>query len=183
MPILTLADFVAEQAVALAIGAVAVIAAPKAAPKLVELGGDVSARAQALAAPKVAAVSMPLIAAGAGIQTGVQRFGRRWSDLIDESATPARADIDPASLLASVSVADLASFAPGRARLRLRQLVGQPQLAEQTATALAAVDGVTEVHARATTGSVLILFDAACYPSPQSLLDGIKPVIFEESTA
>lgn len=179
MPLLTLADFVVEQAVALAIGAVAVIAAPKAGPKLVELGGDVGARARSLAgslpaAPSVATVSAPLTAAGAGIQTGVQRFGKRWGELIDESATLARADVDPASLLAGVSAADVASFAPGRARLRLRQLVGQPQLAEQTATALAAVDGVAEVHARATTGSLLILFDADRYASAQPLLDGIR---------
>ena len=173
MPLLTLADFVAEQAVALAIGAVAVVAAPKAGPKLVELGGDMSARARKLAAPKAAAVSAPLIAAGAGIQSGAQRFGQRWSELIDKSATSTGADVDPASLLAGLSAANVASYAPGRARLRLNELRGQPQLAGQLEASLAAVAGVTEVHARATTGSVLIRFDAGRYASLKSLLDGI----------
>lgn len=49
MPLVTFADFVAEQAVGILIGAAAILAAPKAGPKLVEMGADLTARAKAKA--------------------------------------------------------------------------------------------------------------------------------------
>ena len=165
MTLMTLADLVAEQAVALVIGAATVVVAPKAGPRLAELGGDLSERTRAA------------VAARGGIHKsiagGVQRLGQRRNEEIDEPATPVHVDIDPTSLLAGLSSANVVSNAPGRVRLRLHQIVGQAELAEQTASVLAAIDGVVEVHARPTTGSVVVRFDPVRYPSLESLLDGI----------
>lgn len=191
MPFLTLADFIVEQAVTIAIGAVAVAAAPKVAPKVVALGNDLSARtkakvaalplagsAAAVTVSGAGAVRANALAAGQGVSRsvtgGVAWFGQQWSDLLDEALPDGTAaGIDPANVLASASAANLASFAPGRARLRLSQLRGQPQLAEQVVLAAAAIDGIDQVQANATTGSLVILFDADRYPTPDALLSAL----------
>lgn len=188
MPFLTLADFIVEQAVTIVIGAVAVAAAPKAAPRLVQLGGDLSTKTKskvaelplasnAATATVSGAQAMRANAAAAGqgvsrsVTGGVAWFGQQWSDLLDEAIPDGAAeDIDPASVLAGASLANVASFAPGRARLRLQQLRGQPSMAEEVAATVAALDGVDQVQAKATTGSVVILFDPDRYPTPESLL-------------
>ena len=201
MPILTLADFVAEQAIAIALGAAAVVAAPKAGPKLAELGNDLSAKAKSMIDPTQAssdpaeaatagqteanymghAAGAAAVAAGRSLAEtlvgGAQKLGQQWSALLAEAAAdnpvPATEAPSLASVLAGVTTADVVSQAPGRVRLRLRALRGQPQLAGQLAEALAAVEGIRQVEANPTTGSVLILFADAVYPSPDALLEAI----------
>ncbi len=188
MPFFTLADFIVEQAVTIAIGAVAVAAAPKVAPKVVALGSDFSAKtkakvaalpmassAAAVTAGGASAVRANARAAGQGVSRsvtgGVAWFGQQWGDLLDEAtADSAAADIDPASVLSGASLTNVASFAPGRARLRLQELRGQPRLAEEVAAAVAAVAGIEQVRAKSATGSLVILFDADQYTTPESLL-------------
>lgn len=55
----------------------------------------------------------------------------------------------------------IAHSSPGRLRMRLDWLREQPGRAEQVADELAALEGVVEVRARRSTGSVLCLYDAA----------------------
>ncbi len=194
MPFVTLADFIVEQAVTIVIGAVTVAAAPKVAPKLAELGGDLSAKTKArMAALPLAgsaaavtvsgaeAVRANALAAGQGVSRsvsgGVAWFGQQWGGLLDGAVTDdVAAAVDPASLLAGLSTANLASFAPGRARLRLSQLRGQPRLAEQVVLAAAANAGIGQVQGKSTTGSLVILFDADQYPTPESLLQALAGV-------
>jgi hypothetical protein len=64
---------------------------------------------------------------------------------------------------------------PGRTRLRypaLRHLTGE---CERVADALAAMDGVTEVHVRPYTGSILVLHDASV--SVPALVEAIQRVL------
>ena len=75
------------------------------------------------------------------------------------------------------------------ARLRLKQLKKQDQLAEQTAHALGALPGINQAEANPVTGSVLILFDAKHYPSLDALLKAVagdrqsaEAVVVEETT-
>lgn len=202
MPVATFAEFVAEQAVAIALGAAAVVVAPKAGPKLAELGGDLRVKVKAMTdatsssaaagaaaeststrdgepAAAATAAAATVAAAGRGLAArlsgGVQKLGQQWTALKAEAEGPGPGPATPglADALAGVTAANVVSFAPGRARLRLRALRGQPPLAAQLEQALAAVDGVRQAQASPTTGSVLITFDAKRYPSPESLLDPI----------
>ncbi len=201
MPVVTLAELVVDQAIGIAIGVAAIVAAPKAGPKLAELGNDLSAKAKSMI-DSTQANSNPAEAAAAGqtdvdptgkaagaaavvagrslvgkLSDGAQKLGQQWSALFAEAAadTPAPETAVPslASVLAGVTAADVVSQAPGRVRLRLGALRGQPQVADQLTEALAAVEGIRQVQANSTTGSVLILFADAVYPSPDALLEAI----------
>lgn len=192
MPLLTLADFIVEQAVTIAIGAVAVAVAPKAGPKLAQLGGDLSAKtkskvaalplasgAAAATASGAETVRTNALAAGQGISRsvtgGAAWFGRQWSDLLDEAIPDgAAADIDPASVLGAASAVNVASFAPGRARLRLQRLRGQPILAAEIAATAAALDGIDQVQAKPSTGSLVVLFEPDVYPTAELLVQALR---------
>lgn len=206
MPVATFAEFMAEQAVAIAIGAAAVVVAPKAGPKLAELGSDLSAKVKSMtdSTPSAAAVEADAVAeqattnygdgpagaaaAAASVATvgrslaeklagSAQKLGQEWSALLAEvaaeSPAPEAAGPDVRNVLAAMSAGNVVSFAPGRARLRLHALRGQPDLVGPLGDALAAVEGVREAQANAATGSVLLLFDARRYPTPEALLEAI----------
>ncbi|HNS02912.1 MAG TPA: hypothetical protein PKM78_11085 [Anaerolineae bacterium] len=197
MPVTPFAEFVAEQAIAIALGAAAVVAAPKAGPKLAEMGADVGARAKSMvnttksseAAAEAAAPAGETDPASTGAATaagpslvekladGARKLGQQWSALFAEIAAenPASEVAPPslASVLAGVGMSDVVSQAPGRVRLRLRMLVGQPQLAVQLGESLAAIEGIRQVQPNPTTGSVLITFDDRRYPTPEALLKAI----------
>ncbi len=204
MPVATFAEFVAEQAIAIAVGAAAIVVAPKAGPKLAELGSDLGAKVKSMTdstrstgaaaeaaagttaanggEPAGAAAATATVAAAgrslaAKLSDGVQKLGQQWSALKVEaevdSAAPETGAPSLAEALAGVTTANVVSFSPGRARLRVKALRGQPQLAAQIEEALAAVDGVRQAQASPTTGSVLLTFDAKRYPSPESLLEAI----------
>ena len=206
MPVATFAEFVAEQAIAIALGAAAIVVAPKAGPKLAELGSDLSAKVKtmtdstppagaadtaaaagetptangdgpastAAAAAAVAAAGRSLAEKLAG---GAQMLGQQWSALLAEVAAesppPETAAPDARGVLAGMSAGNVVSFAPGRARLRLHALRGQPSLVQPLGDALTAVQGVHQVQANAATGSVLLLFDARQYPTTEALLEAI----------
>lgn len=187
MPVATFAEFVAEQAIAIAVGAAAIVVAPKAGPKLAELGSDLSAKVKTMtdstpsagAADTAAAASV--VTAGRGLAeklaAGAQMLGQQWSALLAEVAAesppPETAAPEARGVLAGMSAGNVVSFAPGRARLRLHALRGQPSLVQPLGDALAAVEGVRQVQANAATGSVLLLFDARQYPTPETLLEAI----------
>jgi hypothetical protein len=203
MPVATFAEFLAEQAIAITIGAAAVVAAPKAGPKLAELGNNLGAKAKSMidstqassgATQEAAAASQAeadptgqaaagatAVAAGRSLAEklagGAQKLGQQWGALFAEvaadNAAPEATAPSLASVLAGLSAADVVSQAPGRVRLRLSALRGQPQLAGQLAEALAAVEGIRQVQPNPTTGSVLILLDDAVYLSPDALLEAI----------
>ncbi len=121
------------------------------------------------------------MAAGRGLAeklaAGAQKLGQQWSALLAEvaaeSPAPETAAPDAREVLAGMSADNVVSFAPGRARLRLHALRGQPDLAGPLSDALAAVAGMRQVQANAATGSVLLTFDARQYPTPESLLEAI----------
>lgn len=203
MPVATFAEFVAEQAIAIAVGAAAIVVAPKAGPKLAQLGGDLSAKVKSMtdstspagAAETAAAAGQTPTANGDGpasaaasvaaagrslaekLADSAQKLGQQWSALLAEvtaeKPAPEAAVPGASSVLAGITAGNVVSFAPGRARLRLHALRGQPSLAPPLEDALAAAEGIREVQANPTTGSVLLTFDAKRYPSPESLLEAI----------
>ena len=105
-------------------------------------------------------------------------YREQWEDVVHE-AKAVRAQkyslegVSVADVLSGLGGAKVASSLPGRARLRLKQLRKQDQLAEQTAHALGALPGITQAEANPLTGSVLILFDAKKYPSLDALLKAV----------
>lgn len=58
---------------------------------------------------------------------------------------------------------------PGRVRLKVAAVKDSPALAEKIRHTLAAVRGVQQVDTNSLTGSVLVTYDAAAFPSPDSL--------------
>ena len=177
MPVVTFTEFVVEQALGIAIGAVAVTAAPKAGPKFVELANALSdgIRSTLVSTPAMAS-RRALYGRVAG---GVLSFGEQWSNLIDEAMNPPVPNETPATasvagLLPTVSRAAVVSQAPGRVRLSLRPLLRQPLLAEQFTEALTAIGGIRQVRANPRTGSVLVLYDSDRFPSLDSLLASIS---------
>jgi hypothetical protein len=85
----------------------------------------------------------------------------------DRAASRADETNGLADVLASLPHARVMSSVPGRVRLHVGLLKGREQLAEQTEQAVVSVPGVTQVSASATTGSVLILYNARQYTSPE----------------
>lgn len=195
MPVATLTEFVAEQTVAIVIGVAAILVAPKAGPKLAEFGAELAGKARssldpnaagdqptAGVPPSVRPVGMTAAVAAAGrglagaVAGGAQQLADQWSNLIDEVRTstviPAQDPPAAVSVLSSVAGAQVVSRAPGRIRLRLALPPNQPQMAEQVAGALAALDGVVQAQANTRTGSVLLLYDTGRYATPEALLAG-----------
>lgn len=177
MPVMTFAEFAVEQALGIAIGAVAILAAPKAGPKVAALAGSLSdgLRSTLVSAPAAASRQ----AMYGRVASGVHSFGEHWSKLIDEAMTPSHPVETPviasvAELLPFVSRQSVVSQAPGRVRLSLRPLLRQPLLAEQITEALTAMGGIWRVQANPRTGSVLVLYDSDRYPTLDSLLAGIS---------
>lgn len=157
MPILILAEFVIEQAIGIAIGVAAMAAARKAVPKLAELRNELSAKAKASSERSHQDAAAATAVGGAAIASGSESTGAAGE----------------ANLLASLSAAEVASWAPGRMRLRFREMRDQPQLAEQVAQVLAKIQGIGAIQAKPNTGSVLVTFDTGRYPSQESLLAAI----------
>ena len=144
------------------------------------------------------AITQPVAKAG---RQAYERFAGRfewyleqWEDVVHE-ARAVRAQkyslegVSVADVLSGLGGAKVASSLPGRARLRLKQLKKQDQLAEQTAHALGALPGISQAEANPVTGSVLILFDAKHYPSLDALLKAVagdrqaaEVVVLEETT-
>ena len=127
------------------------------------------------------AVTEPVTKAGRKVYDqvagGVQWYVERWEDMVYE-AKAARAPAQMLSVdevLAGLSGAKVMSSIPGRARLRLKSLKRQDQVAEQTAQALAGKPGINQAGVNPLTGSVLVLFDKDQYPSLDALLQAIKP--------
>lgn len=106
----------------------------------------------------------------------VEWYFEHWVDLFEEVKAEKQSVLASFSLddiMAALSDAKVASDIPGRARLRLPLLKGQPALCEQCAAALNSIPGVDEVHVSSLTGSVLALYDADEIPSLQALLDAL----------
>jgi hypothetical protein len=112
----------------------------------------------------------------ASISAGAERYYEHWEDLVHEARASTRAPEEGTSVgsvLASLSEASVESDIPGRVRLRQKQLRGRTRLAEETAAALAGVDGIDRAHVSALTGSVLIFYDARRYGTREALLEAI----------
>jgi hypothetical protein len=215
MPVETFAVFAAEQAVGIAVGAIAVVAAPKVGPKLGSLGHDLlqgtktavhtvqeksgliaattaSSGGVALAKARSAAAkttdrstalvtATPITGSGvlakpvAAISEGVHWYGEQWSDLVEE----ARAELAPAEeasaaeTLANLTEAKIVSDLPGRARLRLRQIKGNNVLGDEIVGSLVNVAGIEKVQAKASTGSLLVIYDTESYASLETLLESV----------
>ncbi len=127
------------------------------------------------------AVTEPVAKAGRKIRDqvsgGMQWYLEKWEDMVHE-AKSARAPAQSPSVdevLAGLSEGKVMSSIPGRVRLRLKSLKRQDQIAEQTAQALAALPGISRAGVNSLTGSVLVFFDTAQYPSLDALLQAVKP--------
>ena len=127
------------------------------------------------------AVTEPVAKAGRKVYDqaagGVQWYMEKWGDLVHE-ARASRAPTESLTVddvLAGLSEAKVMSSIPGRARLRLKSLKRQDQVAEQTAQALVSKPGINQVGVNPLTGSVLVLFDKDQYPSLDALLQALKP--------
>lgn len=60
------------------------------------------------------------------------------------------------------------SFLPGRLKLRIDDLEGEPQLAEALRAEIAEVDGIKHIETDAQAGTVLIKYDKKRVTSPES---------------
>jgi Heavy metal associated domain 2 len=127
------------------------------------------------------AITEPVAKAGRKVYDqaagGVQWYVERWEDMVHE-AKAARAPAQTLSVeevLAGLSGAKVMSSIPGRARLRLKSLKRQDQAAGEVAQALASLPGISQAGVNPYTGSVLVFFDKAQYPSLDALLQAVKP--------
>ncbi len=130
----------------------------------------------ALTAAVPQSVSKPAKRAYDAVGTGVQWYLEQWEDVIEEAKVMKRGDLAELNFkdfLASLPEATVVSDIPGRVRLRNKGLKGQSQLAKESTQALAEVDGVSEVHVSALTGSILVFFDKDQYESRDALLQAI----------
>lgn len=130
----------------------------------------------ALAAAVPQSVSKPAKKAYNAVGTSVQWYLEQWEDVIEEAKVMKHGDLEVIGLkefFASLPAATVESDIPGRLRLRAKQLKGQSQLAKESTEALAELDGISEVHVSALTGSVLVFFDKNQYESRDALLQAI----------
>ena len=128
------------------------------------------------------AVTEPVAKAGRKVYDqaagGVQWYLEKWQDMVHEARSaraPAPGSLNVDDVLAGLPGAKVASNIPGRARLRLKSLKRQDQIAEQTAQALANMPGISQAEVNPLTGSVLIFYDAKRYTSLDELLEAVKP--------
>ncbi|MCA9952057.1 MAG: hypothetical protein KDE48_20545 [Anaerolineales bacterium] len=131
----------------------------------------------ALTAAVPQSVSKPAQKAYDAVGTGVQWYLEQWEDVIEEAKALKRGDLADMNLkdfLASLPEAKVESDIPGRLRLRTKQIKGQSQLAKEGIEALAELEGISEVHVSALTGSVLLFFDRNQYESRDALLQAIR---------
>ena len=129
-----------------------------------------------------AVVTEPVARAGRKVYgqaaEGVQWYLEKWEDLVHEARSaraPAPVNLSVDDVLAGLPGAQVASNISGRARLRLKSLKRQDQIAEQTAQALANVPGISQAGINPLTGSVLIFYDTKRYKSLDELLEAVKP--------
>jgi hypothetical protein len=107
---------------------------------------------------------------------GLQWYVEQWEDVIIEAKAmlaPGDESLAAADILASLTNAKVASDIPGRVRLRLKQLRGHTDLAEQCEHALGSMHGIRQVEVSSLTGSVLVFYDAAQYASREALLNAM----------
>lgn len=130
------------------------------------------------------AVTEPVAKAGRHVygraSEGVQWYLEQLEDLLHEAEVVrtqkfAKEGLAVDDILAGLNEAKVASSIPGRVRLRVEQLKRQNDVAKQTEQALAGRAGINQVEVNHLTGSVLVMFDKAKYPSLDSLLEAIKP--------
>ncbi|MCO5190140.1 MAG: hypothetical protein M9918_18365 [Anaerolineae bacterium] len=105
---------------------------------------------------------------------GAQWYIEQWEDLIAEAremrASAELDDIPAEDFLANLIEAKIDSDIPGRLRVRPAQLKGRSELARQCTELLAGVDGISEAHVSALTGSVLLFYDTNHFETSEELL-------------
>jgi len=180
MPVQTFASFVTEQAVGIAIGVVAVVAARKVGPRLATVTQNSRYSSAAAVSAKLGAVvvAKPVKTAGQVIYEqvagSVQWYGEQWEDLIGEAYAWRTTAIDQdgshtANILAGLSGAKIVCDLPGRLRLRLSPLKGDEHLAAACTAALVGTPGINQVQVSPHSGSILICYDPGLYASSDSL--------------
>lgn len=188
MPIETFTVFVAEQAVGIAVGVVAVAVAPKIVPGLARAATNVKQRGAELAldsASGLAVVAAPVRAAGetayAQVAGGLHWYGVQWDSLVtDAQAMTASPALEPGQNVATViASAPAITDLPGRLRLGVKLLRGNGELADGVTTALNALPGITRVRSSSASGNVLVLYAVAQYASAESLRQSIAALQIE----
>ncbi|MCO5198285.1 MAG: hypothetical protein M9941_11140 [Anaerolineae bacterium] len=178
MPIETFTVFVAEQAVGIAIGVVAVAAAPKIVPGLARTAQNVKQRGTELAldsANGLNAAVVPVKTAGESVYAqvvgGLHWYGEQWDGLIADARAMHTVPMSGSGerVAAVVATAPPITDLPGYLRVELKQVRGNPDLADDVATLLNTLPGVTKVRVSHASGNVLLLYDTEQYPSADSL--------------
>jgi hypothetical protein len=174
MPVETIAGFVAEEALGIAVGAALIAAAPVVAPVIRMLSQDARP-------PFWQTAIQPATRTGnvisQKVSDGVNWYGEQWSDLMAEvHAGRAAGYADAmtlAGLLASLPAARVLSNTPGRVRLQVLPLKGRADRSVFVADAVGTIPGVLRVMTSPYTCSVLIHYDTMCYVSLDSFLEWI----------
>lgn len=107
------------------------------------------------------------------VAIGAQWYLEQWEDLFLEArhlALGVSEHVTAADVLADLPNASVVADIPGRLRLRLKSLRWQSDLVVQSAAALGSLPGIKQVEASAVTGSFLIFYDRARYPSRTELM-------------
>jgi competence protein ComGC len=158
MPVETFTAFVVEQTVAIAIGVVAIAAAPK-----------VMKETQKIRAEGDAAVGQAVYGQ---IMTAPHWYAQQWQTLLAEAQAAHRvADSrdEPENLWAMLAGATAVSDIRGRVRLRLPAIHHNERRAAAYRQALAGMPGISHTHVNATSGRILIHYQPARYPSLEAL--------------
>jgi hypothetical protein len=108
---------------------------------------------------------------------GVQWYLEHWGDVVggaraeQSAATESASQADVAGILESLPKAKIISAAPGRVRVRVKQLKANDEVAYQTVETLARLPGIRRIELSQVTGSLLILYNPGKYASPDALLE------------
>ncbi len=107
---------------------------------------------------------------------GAHWYVEQWEDLFAEArhaALGANAHLGVADVLAALPSAKIVSDISGRLRVRTKSLKWQDQLAAQCSQVIGALPGIRQVDISALTGSILVHYDPASYPSSAALLEAV----------
>jgi hypothetical protein len=129
------------------------------------------------------AVTKPITDAGRQVYDmvakDVQWYKEKWEDIVHEvkaerTKAYTQEGLGVEDILQSLTEAKVASYIPGRVRLRMKTLKRQDQLTAQLAQALASTPGVNQAVVSQYTGSILMFFDTTQYASLEALLEAMK---------
>jgi hypothetical protein len=192
MPVETFAEFVAEQAVAIAVGATAVVLAPKVAPGMARAAQNVKKLGAKVAVSTFSGATIatnPVMATSRSAYNqvigGLQWYGEQWQDLVAEAkvlqaSRIAGPELDPSNLPILVAEAPAISDLPGRLRLDLKQIRRNQRLVDECIAILQTLSGVGRVKFSSASGRILLFYDPDRYPTTKLLRQAIADISSDE---